>query len=297
MRVASTQDSEDSARQSVTAAVIEPVFADILCAVDGKEGGYLAVEHAVALTGPSGHLTLLGATSYRLEGDHRSAAIGPTEMKGIMDRAARVAADADVPVTVEIDPGSPPAQVILDWSVEHDLLVVGAPSSSWLGGMFVAGVGDTAVSELVTPLLFARRAPIGRRMGDRVLVASDGLEGSDAMVALAGRLTRAFDSEVTLVHAITHGDGLRHRRSAEQERRLHAQVATLRSATAGEVELLAGHGNAHDVIVNAAQDLGSSLVVMGSRQLTGLQAIGSVSRRVVHEATCSVLLIPPLRTC
>jgi hypothetical protein len=34
---------------------------------------------------------------------------------------------------------------------------------------------------------------------------------------------------------------------------------------------------------------------MGSRGLHGLRANGSVSRRVVHEARCSVLLIPPER--
>jgi nucleotide-binding universal stress UspA family protein len=32
---------------------------------------------------------------------------------------------------------------------------------------------------------------------------------------------------------------------------------------------------------------------MGSRRLEGLRAMGSVSRRVVHQAHCSVLLVPP----
>jgi nucleotide-binding universal stress UspA family protein len=34
---------------------------------------------------------------------------------------------------------------------------------------------------------------------------------------------------------------------------------------------------------------------MGSRRLEGLKALGSVSRRVVHEAHCSVMLMPPER--
>jgi nucleotide-binding universal stress UspA family protein len=34
-------------------------------------------------------------------------------------------------------------------------------------------------------------------------------------------------------------------------------------------------------------------VMMGSRRLGGLRAIGSVSRRVAHDAPCSVLLVPP----
>ena len=33
--------------------------------------------------------------------------------------------------------------------------------------------------------------------------------------------------------------------------------------------------------------------VVGSRGRTGARALGSVSRRVVHEAGCSVLTVPP----
>jgi nucleotide-binding universal stress UspA family protein len=38
-----------------------------------------------------------------------------------------------------------------------------------------------------------------------------------------------------------------------------------------------------------------SLIVAGCRRREGLKAIGSVSREVVHEAGCSVLLLPPER--
>ena len=52
-------------------------------------------------------------------------------------------------------------------------------------------------------------------------------------------------------------------------------------------------GTAWDVITEQAKEADVSLVVMGTRRLAGVRAIGSVSRRVVHEAACSVLLIPP----
>ena len=52
-------------------------------------------------------------------------------------------------------------------------------------------------------------------------------------------------------------------------------------------------GRAADVIKSAAAAAGASVVVMGSRGLDGLRAMGSVSRRVVHQARCSVLLVPP----
>jgi nucleotide-binding universal stress UspA family protein len=47
------------------------------------------------------------------------------------------------------------------------------------------------------------------------------------------------------------------------------------------------------MIVETASTVGASLIVMGSRRLRGLRVIGSVSRRIVHQGHCSVLLIPP----
>ncbi len=52
-------------------------------------------------------------------------------------------------------------------------------------------------------------------------------------------------------------------------------------------------GHARHAVIDAARVEDSSLVVLGSRALNGLHAVGSVSRRVVHQAPCSVLLVPP----
>jgi len=130
---------------SVPGAGAQPVFAGILCAIDGREGGFTAVEQAAALAGPSGHLTLLEVTSYRSEGERRSPAIGPAEATRVLDRASGIAQEAGVPFTTEVDPASPPQRVILDWSVGYDLLALGAPANTWLRGLFVASVGDTAL--------------------------------------------------------------------------------------------------------------------------------------------------------
>jgi nucleotide-binding universal stress UspA family protein len=273
--------------------VAPPIFRDIICAVDGKDGGFNAVEHAVALAGTQGRVTSLVVTSYRSAGAHRAPAIGPLRAAEILEHAGAIAREAGVPYAKEVDPGSPPARVILDWSTRYELLALGAPASSWPARLLSVGVGDKAIGGFSNALLVARPLAHDRRLGDRILVASDGLEASHALVDLAGRLARARGSKVTLVHALGR-DPVKRGRLREQEGTLEKQEQKLaRTLAAGTTELLIKPGRAAAVIVSAAAAAGPSLVLMGSRRLDGLRAMGSVSRRVAHQAPCSVLLVPP----
>ena len=271
-----------------------PIFADLLCAIRGKEGGYAAVEQAAALAGAEGRLTLLAVTSYRSGGSHRGPAIGPARAAEILGRAEGIARGVGVPFTSEVDPGSPPSRVILDWSARYDLLALGAPASSWPGTWLSVGVGNKAIEGFTTPLLVARPLAADRRFGDRIVVASDGLEASHAVVDLAASLARANGSKVTLVHALGRESPLKRGRSRGQDRTLEEQGEKLKRALAsGASEVLLETGRAADVIKSAAAAATASLIMMGSRRLDGLRAMGSVSRRVVHQARCSVLLFPP----
>jgi nucleotide-binding universal stress UspA family protein len=184
--------------------------------------------------------------------------------------------------------------VILDWSARYDLLALGAPASSWPGTWLSVGVGNKAIEGFTTPLLVARPLAAERRFTDRIVVASDGLEASQAVVDLAARLAHDNGSNVTLVHALGRESPLKHGRSRGQEGALEEQGETLkRTLASGTSEVLVESGRAADVIKSAAAAADASLVVMGSRRLDGLRAMGSVSRRVVHQARCSVLLFPP----
>ncbi len=262
----------------------KPVFSRVLCAVDGKEGGYAAVRQAASLTGRGGELTLLLVTSFRDQSGRLAPAINATDAHEIVTHAESIAAEAGVSARIEVDPASPPASVVLDWAEGHDLLSIGAPASSWVGSMFVAGVADSAQRALPLPVLTARPA-YWSGLWDHVLIASDGLEDSAMPVAHGARLAAAHGSRVTLLHAVGHrGPG---------EDPLVAQVSQLRDHGIAEPDLMLRHGHAHEVIVDVADRLGASLVVIGSRRRTGARALGSVSRRVIHEAGCSVLTVPP----
>src|ERR1039458_6520731 len=263
-----------------------PKFRDILCAVDGEPGGFVAVEQATTLAGPGGHLTLLLVTSFESAGEQRSPAIGAMQAKGALDRAKEIAEKAGVPSAAEVDPAAPPSPNHLEWSAKRDLLALGAPTTPRLRAMFIAGVADTALGSFTTPLLAARSTARDHEFGHRIVVGSDGRDGSDQLVELARRLAQARGAEMMLVHAAGHESRARLERVEEQGRRLALTAA-------GTIEVRVERGHAHEVIVGAADSLGASMLVMGSRRLDGLRSLGSVSRRVVHEAPCSVLLVPP----
>ncbi|HYM54943.1 MAG TPA: universal stress protein, partial [Solirubrobacteraceae bacterium] len=148
-------------QQGQTVVQSDRVFANILCGVDGTRRSFDAVEQAAALAGPQGHLTLLAVTAVTGAGAYRNAAISPSRAERILDRAAQIAEDAQVPATVVIDPAGPPSHAILDRAAEHDLLALGAPVSSLVGGLFIDGVAVSALGSVTTPLLSARSLPAG----------------------------------------------------------------------------------------------------------------------------------------
>jgi nucleotide-binding universal stress UspA family protein len=260
------------------------LFNDVLCAVDGSPGGYSAVEQAAQLTGPDGQITLLAVTSFRSAGKSRSPAIAPLRAKEILDRATQIADDVGVRTTVEVDPAAPPAEVILEWAAEHDLLAMGAPTTPWPVAMFGGGPTASAVSTLDTPLLAARPQPGGA--GGPIVVASDGLDGSDRLVEWAAELARAQQVELRLFHV----EG---RVSRRRKDRIAAQGEALERALGESSSVRIESGAARSVIAEGARDAQARLIVMGSRRLHGPRAVGSVSRHVVHRAESSVLLIPP----
>jgi len=270
-----------------TSSESERVFAETLCAVDGTRRSFAAVEQAAVLAGSHGHLTLLAVTAVTGSGAYQSAAIGPARAEGILNHAAQLATRAGVPSTVVIDPAKPPASVILDRARGHDLLALGAPVTSRLGGMLIGGVAVEAVKLSTIPLLAARLVAAGEHgFAQRILLASDGLDGSDELVELVGRLAKAQNASVVLLHA-TDGE------SRAQQERLDQQARQLEAALGGVIDVRVPPGDAADAIVEAAKETAVSLVAMGTHRRGGLKGIGSVSRHVVHEAHCSVLLVPP----
>ncbi len=258
------------------------MFTEALCAVDGGEGSFAAVEQAAKLVGPGGSLTVLIVTKLRT-GIGQMPVESATEM---VDRANMLADQAGVSCRIEVDPAGPVHEIVADWASVHDLLAIGAPPKLLLAGMLFSGVTDTAIRSLSTPLLIARPVRAAARFGERMLVASDGLGGSDELVAFASRVAGEGRSALTLIHALG-------RHSIARRSRIDAQAQSIQPEGIDGDPAVIESGSADDTIIAACTRLGASLVVMSSRRRSGLSVLGSVSRRVVHHGDCSVLLVPP----
>lgn len=260
-------------------------FRRLLCAVDGTLDSNAALRMAVSLTPPGGQLTLLAVTAQRGTGAHVSAAISPRRAESLLEQGRRIAAETGGVMAITlVDPGVSPEKVILEHASEHDLLVMGAPNLSWVGGLLVVGVATYASRKFTTPTLFVRHPFKGSLADRQILVASDGEEHSDQVVELAGRLARSQHARIGLVHALS-------RESQRHPARIQAQAKALElTPSAGPARIESGR--APEAIIAAVADTKASLVVLGSRHLGGLRVLGSVSRRVLHGVPCSVLLVP-----
>ena len=106
----------------------------------------------------------------------------------------------------------------------------------------------------------------------RILVGIDGSEQSLVALATADELAERLGSAVTVL-AATGGKPM------EPDRDWAERVGTWTP------------GSPVGALLD--QSIHADLVVVGSRGLHGLSALGSVSERVAHRASCSVLVVRP----
>jgi phosphoglycerate kinase len=149
-------------------------------------------------------------------------------------------------------------------------------------------------------------APIETRPR-RILLPVDGSEHSLEAARKLGRLIDAEGAEISLLHAqeteaFAAGkawidpETKQHR---EIKRRQEAErVFALAEAQLARQRLTAGHqlmveGDPADEILRFADEIGADLIVMGSHGRTGIMRVlmGSVSRKVLDQAKCPVLIV------
>ena len=257
----------------------------IVCGVDGTPAAFEGARQAAALAGRGPRLVLMTVEMEASIAAASAAGAGmvppPTvdEAEELLEHAAErlreefpgLKVDGRViggPVLPKI------VKALEDWRAT--LAVVGRHGHSRLAGLVLGSVATTLLHEAPCPVLVAgTRDETAGPFPDSIVVGFDGSENAEKAVRVAAELARAKDRPLQAVCA-TGGKTLD----------LDALQARLTEIAPG-VSLDVVDGKPADVLPEQSCDL----LVVGSRGLHGLKALGSVSERVAHHADCSVLVV------
>lgn len=180
-----------------------------------------------------------------------------------------------------------PAQALVDQSAGAALVVVGHRGKGRIGRLVMGSVASAVVAHAQAPVVVVRGDGDGQvRHEGPIVVGVDGSPGSEDAVRFAVESAPLHGYQVVAVHAGQpngSSDGLRALSPA--------LAAGLEQYPAVQVREVVEPGNAAQLIVSQAKD--AALVVIGNRGHGGLSGmlLGSVSRAVVDQSECSVVVM------
>jgi nucleotide-binding universal stress UspA family protein len=268
--VTDTPDTTNARRRSV--------FGRVLVGLDGSEESRVAARQAAILL--DGELTLLA--SY----DVAPAIVGGTgtdipdyfnedlQREAATDVLRRVRAEvATAEPTGKVVRGRPADTLVAEVEREQEtLLVVGSHGLGRLAGFVMGSTATEVIHKAPCSVLVARRRNDGDEFPNKIVVGVDGSPESAAAYDAARELSERLGVELWPV--IAHG-------GKEVDRGLVDRIV-------GEQREELPEGPVPALLAAAAD---ADLLVVGSRGLHGLRALGSVSERVAHQARSSVLIV------
>jgi nucleotide-binding universal stress UspA family protein len=252
------------------------VFQRVLVGVDGTMPGFEACRQAARLAVPGEPIEAVAVVHL---GDAIQAGI---RAAGMADLLAREAAAALVDAAEIIGPQARTTAVngvVVPTLLRHieqshtTLVALGSHGHRRLTEIMIGGVAGELLHSAPCSVLIARVPRPGERFPDTIVVGVDGSADSARALEAARELAGRFDAHLRIV-------------TAADDPSLDVEQALVMAPTTAVIA-----GEPVDVL--AAEALAADLVVVGSRGLRGLQALGSVSERIAHQASCSVLVVRP----
>jgi nucleotide-binding universal stress UspA family protein len=140
-----------------------------------------------------------------------------------------------------------------------------------------------------------------------VVVGTDGSETAELAVRHAAELAKAFGARLTVVTAFTPSPEEEAKRleeappdvrwaitdatSADERARQARTIA--REIGVEDVVLRVDSGEAASLLIDAADDSGGDVIVVGSKGMTSAKrfVLGSVPNKVSHHAPCDVVIV------
>jgi nucleotide-binding universal stress UspA family protein len=252
------------------------IFTRVLCGVDGTAESLAAVRQALRLCEPGGSLHLAVAVHLAKAAHAGIAASHAAELLQREAEAALAEARAIAPSAAEkLVNGEPVAVLLREATAEQATMVaVGSHGHGRAAGMLMGTVAARLLRDAPCSVLIARASRDPETWPQSVVVGVDGSAESAGAFSVARSVGARFGAGVRAVASTKD----------QLDREAAQAIAT---------ELEEQPGGAVDALAAASES--ADLIVVGSRGLHGLKALGSVSERVAHHARSSVLVVRPGR--
>jgi nucleotide-binding universal stress UspA family protein len=286
---------------------------NIILAVDGSEHSYAAAKLVRDLPLPVGSsITVLAVLIPRNASDHAGLEQALNDVKDQLG-------ETGVEIKIELLTGYP-AEQISEYAERHvpDLIVLGAKGRRATLGILLGGVVQQIVEYSEEPVLVVRAPYEG--LGN-ILLVTDGSVHSQHALRYFGQFPIPYDTEVSVMHVLppmpspaliarswpagseamapvpSYETEEMLTRQAEEEERQGKAIIDQAIKTLGEYGIEATsillRGDAATEIIEYVKRNQVDLIVAGSRGLSQVRRLllGSLSRKLVHYAGCSVLVV------
>lgn len=286
---------------------------NVILAVDGSEHSTAAARLLRDLPIPQGsEINVLAVLVPRNASDHANLEQALADSKAILS-------SAKARVNTELLTGYP-AEQISEYAAENvpDLIVLGAKGRRATLGILLGGVVQQIVEYAEDPVLVVRAPYEGLQ---RILIVTDGSVHSQRAMRYLGQFPVPDLSEVHALHVLPpmpspaliarswpagsetmapvpsyETEEMLAKQAKDEERQgnviLSESVETLRDYGIDAKSVLL-RGDAATEIIEYANQNEIGLIVAGSRGLSRMRKLllGSLSRKLVHYAGCSVLIV------
>lgn len=264
---ASTRSDTRSGRRANAAAI----FSRIVVGIDGTEAGFAACRQVARLADID---AMIDAVAVVHLGPAVAAALDAAHVVDVLEREGEAALDQ----AVEILGGRAHKRylngfvtpALLDELQRFDatLIALGTHEHRRTTEIVFGGVAGEVLHRAPCSVLIARPSS-AKTFPHKIVVGHDGSRPAADALAVAQHLAARYESSLMVIVALA------------------GNVVNLAAASAPFAETVDRHPV--PALVDAARK--ADLLVVGSRDLHGLKALGSVSERVAHDAACSVLVV------
>jgi nucleotide-binding universal stress UspA family protein len=253
------------------------LFDRILCGVDGTPASLVAVRQALRLRDEHGSVLLFAVANLAQAAQAGMAAPHAAELLQHEAEAALAEALAIAPSASSKLVNGEPVRVLLKQAEAEraTLISVGSHGRRRAAGLLLGTVAARMLRDATCSVLIARAARDSETWPQTIVAGVDGSLESAAAFTVACAVAARFSGSVRAV--------------ASTKDQLDREAAR---AIAPELEEQGDR--ALNALVAASES--ADLIVVGSRGLHGLKALGSVSERVAHQARSSVLVVRPGQT-